>query len=202
MPKKKKKLLFLETQMDSDIGSSRSQIGYMKELIRNLADNNVEIITKEIHSKHDLEKFLEYARKDKTIEFIHIVCHGYSQNNSCVIYLTKNEEVNLKHKRVLELFKNLKDKVIFFSACQISANAEAMTDLLLVSKCQAIFGYTRDINDSQAIMIESIFYHYIFGLKKGYYFRTIYQKILHAIDNLDIDYVEEPLADPLLVYFE
>lgn len=201
--KKKIKVLYLETQLDKRIDSKRSQIGFMKQLIPILADERVEIITKEVHSKADLEKFLGYARRDPDIQYIHFGGHGQSRRGTCSIYLTGNEEINLNYKRNLGIFKNLREKIIFFSCCQIGSNSEAIKNLLKVSKSWAILGYSRDVHDHQTIIIESLFYHYCFASAARLCFKTIYEKIKFAIDYLNIDENEEPLFDPLFVgYFE
>ena len=200
--KKKIKVLYLETQLDKRIDSKRSQIGFMKQLIPILADESVEIITKEVHSKADLEKFLRYARRDPDIQYIHFGGHGRARRGTCSIYLTGNEEINLNYKRNLGIFKNLREKIIFFSCCQIGSDSEAIKNLLKISKAWAIFGYSRDVYDHQAIIIESLFYYYCFVAATRLYFKTIYERIKFAIDYLNIDDNKEPLFDPLFVgYF-
>jgi hypothetical protein len=204
MPRKHQKyrILYLETQLDKNIDSKRTQVSFMKELIANLTPEDFEVITKEVHSREDLNKFLSYARRDPKILYIHFGGHGLAKRGLCSIVLTKNEKINLKHKRNLELFKNLPNKTISFSCCQIGSNTETINNILKISKADAIFGYSRDVLDSQAIIIESLFYHYCCASEVRYTFETIYEKIKFAADVLNIDTAKEPLADPLFVgYF-
>ena len=65
-------------------------------------------------------------------------------------------------------------------------------------------GYSRNVYDHQAILIESLFYHYCLVDTSQLYFIAICERIKFAIDYLNIDDdKEEPLSDPLFVgYFE
>lgn len=204
MPRKhqKLKILYLETQLDKNIDSKRTQVKFMEELISNLTPEDFEIITKEVHSREDLKKFLSYARRDPKIFCIHFGGHGFAKRGLCSIVLTKNEKINLKHKKNLELFKNLPNKILFFSCCQIGSDNETINKILKISKADGVFGYSRNVLDSQAIIIESLFYHYCCTSEVERTYNTIYEKIKFATDFLDIDTAKEPLSDPLFVgYF-
>lgn len=200
MGKTKSKILFLETQLDQKLSSQRTQIEFMKSFFRNYT--HIEFISKEVHSLSDLSKFLDYARKEN-VYAIHIVGHGEISKNECSLVLTMDERINLAEDKNQKIFKNLTDCVLFFSCCQIGSDQDAMQKILKISKAQAIFSYANVIEDDQAFLIESLFYHLLIGPKptyiKNWSIYTVYEKLKFALDYLLIDGGEEPLSNPLLV---
>lgn len=198
----KKKILFLETQLDSKLSSQRNSIAFMTSFFK--IYNFIEFIPKEVHSKSDLIKFLDYARKDKNYIAIHISAHGKSSRNNCSLIFTNNEEIDLTNTQNQKIFQNLKDRVLFFSCCQIGNNKEVMNKILVQSKVDAIFSYSNDIEDDQAFLIEPLFYHLLIGYNgfkdKELSNVTIYEKLKFLVDYLWIDSNnKEPLKNPLLV---
>lgn len=203
MGKSKEKILFLETQLDSQLSSQRTQIGFMKSFLENY--DLIEFIPKEVHSKSDLIKFLDYARKDKNIIAIHFSGHGEISKNKCSLVLTMDEKIDLTKSENQKIFRNLNNRVLFFSCCQIGNDIDVMNKILEISKAEAIFSYSDNIFDDQAFLIESLFYHLLIGYngyKDGELSAiTIYEKLKFALDYLLIDSREdnEPLRNPLLV---
>lgn len=201
MGKTKSKILFLETQLDQKLSSPRSQIEFMKSFFRNY--NHIEFIPKEVHSLSDLSKFLDYARKEKSVYAIHIVGHGEISKNECSLVLTMDERIDLADDENQKIFKNLTDRVLFFSCCQIGRDIDVMQKILKISKARAIFSYSNYLEDDQAFLIESLFYHLLIGPVPSYIkkmsINTVYEKLKFALDYLLIDDGEEPLKDPLLV---
>jgi len=201
MGKGKDKILFLETDLDEKLSSPRTQIGFMKSFFGTY--DHIEFIPKEVHSRSDLSKFLDYAREDKRIRAIHIVGHGEISKNKCSLVLTMDERIDLTKDENQKIFKNLDGRVLFFSCCQIGSDVDIMQNLLKKSKAEAIFSYSDDVQDDQAFLIESIFYHLFLGFRPPQYEKmslyTIYEKLKFALDYLLIDDQEEPLKNPLLV---
>jgi hypothetical protein len=191
------KILFLETNLDERLSSDRSQIRLMKELFSHY--ENAELITKEIHSKSDLIKFIDFARKDKTVKIIHISSHGNSYKNKCNLTLTNHEKIDLTKPEIQKIFKGLDDVIIYFSCCHIGKNDNIRKQLLEISKAAAIFAYTNSIEDEQCFIIEPLFYHLLLRTNKRTSLSAIYEKLRFIIDYFQIDESKDPLGCPLLM---
>ena len=205
MPKKhrKERVMFLETQMHEKLSEPNVQIDFMKAFLKNYT--KVELIAHEVHSRSSLKKFMDIARKDSRVKIIHFSAHGNICGSKCNMILTGDENVDLSKSENISLFRDLKNMVIFFSCCQIGDDKEIMKKILKRSKAKAIFSYSDDVYNEQAFVIESLFYHLVYGRKKGsrstnVNFNSIYKRLLFAIDYLGIDYEgDEPLGDPIFV---
>lgn len=162
MGKTKYQILFLETNLDEKLSSGRTQIDFMKSFFKNF--KHVDFVAQQVHSKSDLLKFLDYARTEK-VDAVHIVGHGDISKNKCSLVLTMNEEIDLTKDENQKLFKNLNDCILFFSCCQIGADVDTMQKILKMSKAHAIFSYSDIVEDDQAFLIESLFYHLAIGKK-------------------------------------
>jgi hypothetical protein len=92
--KRKDRVLLLETQLDHRLASRGSEIQFMREFFQNLP--SLELIAKEVHSRSDLKKFLDLARKDRSIRAVHIVAHGRKHRSKTSIVLTNVESINLR----------------------------------------------------------------------------------------------------------
>lgn len=184
----------METHLDRTLSSERTQIDFMKAIFKNY--KHIEFIAKEVHSRSDLMKFLDFARKDKQVATVHIVGHGKVSRNKCSLYLTMNEEIDLRKESNQKLFKNLNNRILFFSCCQIGSEVEIMQKILNYSKASAIFSYSDDIFDDQSFIIESLFYHLLIH---GEPIKATYEKLKFTMDYLRIDDSEESLEHPLLV---
>src|SRR3954467_9798121 len=64
------RVMLLETNLDDELDSVRSEIRFLRELLGNF--DGIELIAKEVHSRADLEKFLDIART-RRFGTIHIV---------------------------------------------------------------------------------------------------------------------------------
>jgi len=200
---KKEKIIFMETQMDQELTSSRSQMIFMREFFRNLVD--VEIISKEVHSRMDMEKFLDIAREDSSIKAVHIVAHGERTLEESAIVLTGNERLDLRLADNQSLFKGLRKEVIFFSCCQLGRDRRLMRKLLSIAEVDSIFSYRRNVNDYQAFITESLFYHLAYGYfygRKSYLavpWDDVYDRLVWSLYYLGIDkYKKYALKSPLL----
>ena len=80
MPRKHRKVLLLEAQLDSDIGSLRSQREFMRFLGARYKSENVVVTAKEVHSRADMKYFLDLASKDSEFKLIHFEGDVYSIN--------------------------------------------------------------------------------------------------------------------------
>jgi hypothetical protein len=130
-----KRVLLLETQLDADLDSRRSEIGFMREFLSNF--DGIELIAKQIHSRADLEKFLDIARR-RRFGTIHIVSHGFAQEREWDIILTRDEPVNLRRHENRALFRDLKTDVLFFSCCWLGRDRKLMRELLRTSGVEAV----------------------------------------------------------------
>lgn len=166
MPKKENiQIMFLETHMDQKLASSRTQMPFMCEFFRNLPD--VGIIPMKVHSRQDMEKFLGMARENKDIKAVHIVAHGERTSEESAIVLTGNEYLDLKLSSNQSLFEGLKKEVIFLSCCQLGRDSRLMRNILKIAEVDSIFSYRRNVNDYQAFITESLFYHLAYGIFGG-----------------------------------
>src|SRR2546425_4391082 len=156
--KTKLRVLLLETHLPARFSpTSRQQIPFMQELFGNF--RGIELIPRQVHSRADLKKFLDYARRDRTIRALHIVSHGEYSLRRPVIILTGDEKVNLADRQGRALFRRLNTEVIFFSCCELGRNEKLMQELLKISGADAIFSYTDTVKDYQSVIIEAIFSH-------------------------------------------
>jgi hypothetical protein len=202
----KQKILFLETKLDPKPSSNRNSIDFMKSFFKTQDDIDFESET--IHSKVDLLKFLVDAKKYKNLIATHISAHGKGSKNICSLIFTKNEEIDLTKSENQKIFQDLNSRILFFSCCQIGRNADVMNKILKLSKAEAIFSYSDDVNDDQTFLIESIFYHLFIGYN-GYNYNQlpihiIYEKLKNALDFLLIDSRRDKkdiLLNPLLVFY-
>src|SRR5256886_6816375 len=103
---RKTRILLLETQLPARLSSSsRRQIVFMQELLR--PSSNLELIGDRVHSRSDLKKFLDLARRDPRIRVVHIVSHGEYRPKRPTIILTGDERINLAAPEGLNLFRGL-----------------------------------------------------------------------------------------------
>src|SRR5438093_971772 len=116
-------VMFLETQLDSAMTSERSEIRFIREYLSNFGA--IELIAKEVHSRADLQKFLEYSRRDEKIQALHIVSHGLETRKESCIVLTDDEVLDLKSRENRSLFRDLQVEVIFLSCCQLGRDVGA-----------------------------------------------------------------------------
>lgn len=174
----------------------------MKSFFENYKDD-IDFVPLQVHSKSDLLKFLDVARTEK-FSAVHIVGHGKISKTKCSLGLTMNEKIDLTKEENQKLFKNLGGRIIFFSCCQIGADVNVMQKILKMSDARAIFSYSGDVEDHQAFLIESLFYHLTIGNftipeNRKWSMHSVYEKLKFALDYLYIDDREEPLRNPLLV---
>lgn len=193
-------VMFLETQLDASLTSERSEIRFMRELLSNFGP--VELVAKEVHSSADLEKFLNHARAEHHIQAVHIVSHGGGRVHPSSIVLTEDEIVDLRRKEGWRLFEDLAVEIIYLSCCRLGQDIAVMRRLLDVSGALAVFSYTRDVDDYQAFMAESLFYHLAYGFVRGersdLMLEEVYEKLKFSLDYLGIDRTKHPLANPLV----
>jgi hypothetical protein len=200
-PVSKPRVLFLETELSQPPISGRRQTSFMEEFFRNLP--RLELVPRQVHSAADLRKFLDYARRDRAVKAVHIVAHGEQSAARRVILLTGGEQVRLDRPEGLSLFRDLKTEVIFFSCCLLGRDVELMRSVLRASGAKAIFSYTDHVNDYQAFIVESLFYHLAYGYVGGEHsrmdLREVYERLKFSLYFLGIDHVRDPLTRPLLV---
>jgi hypothetical protein len=193
-------VMFLETQLDAAMDSPRTQIRFMRELLGTFG--NIDLIAKEVHSRSDLEKFLEYSRSDDRIQVVHVVSHGEETRGESALVLTEDEVIDLRHRENRHLFRALHVELLFFSSCRLGQDRALMRKLLEVSAAVAVFSYARDVDDYQAFITESLVYHLAYGYFRGrrsdLSLVEVYEKVKFCLDYLGIDPSRRALADPLL----
>ena len=195
------RVMLLETHLDHDLGSERSESRFLREFFENFGD--LEFVSASIHSKADLKKFLEHARERRRIDVVHIVAHGRSGRLGTSIGLTDGESLDLRDGDVQKLFAALRADVLFLSCCELGKEDEVMRRLVHVSNTDAVFSYTDNVTDYQAFLIEALFYHlacgYYRGTRSTLEWREVYERVKFGADYFGIDDNPKPLVEPLLV---
>ena len=135
------RIMFLETQLDSRLSSQRSEIRFIRELLENFGF--LELIAKEVHSREDLEKFLDAAREDVKVTALQIVAHGERGSEECALVLTSDEVVDLRRRENRRLFRELGVECLFFSCCRLGSDADLLSEILAESGALAVFSYAR-----------------------------------------------------------
>ncbi len=198
--RRKEKILLLETQMDAAMSSVRSQRLFMRELFETYG--SIELVDKEVHSRADLQKFLDVARRDRQIRAVHLIAHGRRARRKAQIVLTKSESIDLRRPAGQRLFEGLNVECLFLSCCELGRDHALMRRLRTVSRASAVFSYTAEIDDYQAFLTEALFYHLAYGYVRGRLshvdLREVYEKLKFSLDYLGIDAGKEPLVRPLL----
>jgi hypothetical protein len=201
MPAKTPKVLLLETQLDEAFDSHRSQAAFMREFFRNLPE--LEFVSKEVHSRADLEKFLDYAREDGSVKALHLIAHGTDLAQHSSIVLTRAEEIDLADRKNVRLFRDLGCEVLLFSCCSLGRNPELLGSLLDSSQADVVFSYSADVRDNQAFVIEPLLYQLAYGTYRGTRSKLgwfeIYERLLFVSEVLGLDENRSALSDPLLV---
>src|ERR1043165_5320781 len=93
---RKMQVMLLETHLDTDLRSDRSESRFLRELFENFGD--LDFISSSIHSQADLTKFLDHARGHRRVDVVHIVAHGRAGRHGTTIGLTDGESLDL-HRR-------------------------------------------------------------------------------------------------------
>lgn len=133
-------------------------------------------------------------------------CHTESiRQKGPVIVLTGNAKINLADRAGRHLFRGLHGKVLLFSCCEVGDNDELMRALLKASGAKALFSYTDNVTDSQALIIEALFYHLAHrDLGKRDLAPTlerIGEQLRFALHFLGIDRNRNSLTTPLLLAY-
>jgi hypothetical protein len=198
---RKMRVMLLETHLDADLRSDRSESRFLKEFFENFGD--LDFIADSIHSRADLEKFLSHARERRRFDVIHVVAHGQSGRRGTSIGLTDGESLDLRRTDIQKLFAGLRADALFLSCCQLGKERVIMEQLLRVSTTGAIFSYADDVTDYQAFLIEALFYHLACGFYRGtrsdLEWREVYERVKFGADYFGIDDGKKPLVEPLLV---
>ena len=154
--KMKKTVLLLETALDKNPVSSRTQIDFMREFFRNY---DVNLAARQIHSRDDLEFFLNWAKTRPYVKIVHFVGHGSGSPGEARLRLTNGKSIDLSRKRDRDLFSALRSKIILLSCCNVGRDEQIIQRLAKTSGATAIFSYTEEVNDQQCFLIEAMFYH-------------------------------------------
>lgn len=200
-PARTMKVMLLETHLDHDLTSERTESRFLREFFDNFGD--LDFISKQIHSRADLEKFLQHARGRNRIDVVHIVAHGKAGRRGTKIGLTGGEFLDLRGRDVQRMFHDLRVDALFLSCCQLGREQEVMRQLMRDSGVSAVFSYADDVTDYQAFLIEAVFYHlacgYYRGARSDLDWREVHERVKFGVDYLGIDDGKHPLVEPLLV---
>ena len=195
------RVMLLETQLDTDPTSDRTEHRFLREFFENFGD--LDFIAKQIHSRADLEKFLTHARGRRRFDVVHIVAHGKAGRRGTAIGLTDGESLDMRRGDVQRMFSGLKVDALLLSCCQLGKERAIMTQVLRLSGVAAMLSYSDDVTDYQAFLIEALFYHLACGYYRGERsdldWREVYERVKFGVDYLGIDDGKHPLVDPLLV---
>ena len=194
------KIMFLETQLDLELSSIRTESRFMREFLGNFG--RLDLIMKEVHSRADLEKFLDYCRVNQEVRALHIVSHGMRTRHESCIVLTDDEVVDLTSRGNRDLFADLGVESIFLSCCQLGKDRGTMRRLLESSGAVALFSYGRDVDDYQAFLTESLFYHLAYGYVRGrrsdLTMQQVYDRLTFSLEYLGVDRADRSSDGPLL----
>jgi len=195
------RVMLLETHLDADLRSERSESRFLKEFFENFGD--LDFIANSIHSRADLAKFLAHARERRRFDVIHIVAHGRAGRRGTSIGLTDGESLDLRRGDTQKMFSALRADALFLSCCQLGKERAIMEQLLRVSTTGAVFSYADDVTDYQAFLVEALFYHLACGFYRGtrsdLEWREVYERVKFGLDYFGIDDNKKPLVEPLLV---
>lgn len=144
-------VLLLEARLDSSLRSHRHQGTFLTEFLKPF---DIKVLYEKVHTREDLKKFLEMARNDPNIPYIHYVGHGDFRGDA-KLKLTFGP-VDLKEN--VGIFSDLEGKIFIFSCCTVGTDRAAMRQLLKVSKAKAIITYDDDIDDAYAFLAEALLY--------------------------------------------
>jgi hypothetical protein len=198
---RKMRVMLLETHLDTDLRSDRSESRFLKEFFENFGD--MDFIANSIHSRADLAKFLAHARTRRRFDVIHIVAHGRAGRSGTSIGLTDGESLDLRRSDIQKMFSNLRADALFLSCCELGKERRIMEQLLRVSTTGAVFSYTDNVTDYQAFLVEALFYHLACGFYRGtrsdLEWREVYERVKFGVDYFGIDDGKKPLVEPLLV---
>jgi hypothetical protein len=198
---RKMRVMLLETHLDADLGSDRSESRFLKEFFENFGD--MDFIANSIHSRSDLTKFLQHARARRRFDVIHIVAHGRAGRRGTSIGLTDGESLDLRRSDIQRMFANLRADALFLSCCELGRERTIMEQLLRVSTTGAVFSYSDNVTDYQAFLVEALFYHLACGFYRGtrsdLEWREVYERVKFGADYFGIDDGKRPLVEPLLV---
>jgi len=195
------RVMLLETQLDPSLESDRTESRFLREFFENFGD--LDFIAKQIHSRADLEKFLEHARGRRRFDVVHIIAHGKAGRRGTSIGLTDGESLDMRRGDVQRMFSEMKVDALLLSCCQLGRERAIMRQLLRASGVSAVLSYADDVTDYQAFLIEALFYHLACGYYRGERsdldWREVYERVKFGVDYLGIDDGRKPLVDPLLV---
>jgi hypothetical protein len=147
----REQVLILETRLDPELHSSRHSGTFLREF---LGTYGIRTLYERVHSRGDLERFLDRARGSPNIPYVHIVAHGRVKDRS-TLQLTFDE---LDLHREAGIFRQLDGKVLIFSSCDIGADRPTMERILDFSRARAVIGYTKEIDDAYSYLAESLLY--------------------------------------------
>lgn len=152
--------LVLESPEDWRAESLNSQREFMR-LLGSTYDGEAsgcKVITREVHTREDFKYFLDKAIADPDIELIHFVGHGSATGVEFTV-----DELDFDRTADLNLFRNLRNKILLFSCCDLGGKQQVLDKIQKTSGAWAVFGYASKVHDYQAFLIDAMLYHLLFG---------------------------------------
>ena len=162
--------LILEGSLDDALESIRSGEGVLRTWLN---ASNVPVAYKNILTLQDL-RIISRAVAGKWPVFVHISCHGaYEGQRPYILFAPrarKRDRIYLDDPTTVETFReSFAELPILFSACLLGKYENPMTTFRKDSKLSAIAAFSREVDDSEAMLFELLLYQAM--LVNGWTFR-------------------------------
>ena len=146
--------LILETRLDRNLRSNRTYGPMMQQLLYAF---DVEALYERVHTVDSMRRFLRQEGKNPATRFIHVMSHGTvgPKRGTAALHLTFGD-LNLVEQA--DVFKDLPDKILLFSCCQIGQDRGVLERIKEVSKAAAVISYRVDVNDWYTNLAEALLY--------------------------------------------
>lgn len=146
--------LILETRLDRNLRSNRTYGPMMQQLLYAF---DVEALYERVHTADSMRRFLRQEGKNPATRFVHVMSHGTvgPKPGSAMLHLTFDD---LDLVKQADVFKDLQDKILLFSCCQIGRDREVLEIIKDVSGAAAVISYRVDVNDWYTNLAEALLY--------------------------------------------
>jgi len=146
--------LILETRLDRSLRSNRTYGPMMQQILYAF---DVEALYERVHTVDSMRRFLRQEGKNPATRFIHVMSHGTVGPKPCsaMLHLTFDD---LDLVKQADVFKDLQDKILLFSCCQIGQDRKVLEIIKDVSQAAAVISYRLDVNDWYTNLAEALLY--------------------------------------------
>lgn len=174
-------VLILEARLDRSLRSKRSPGNTLARMLRTYGTR---VFYERVHSREDFARFLhEESKKSPDLRFIHLMAHGTASPRIKHARLKLTfEEIDLWEDA--DFFAGLDGRILFFSSCEVGSNEKVLMHLLDSSRAQAIYAYTKKVEDPYTNLVELLVYDRLFNTTLAP--ETIAERVYAAVDSLGI----------------